>query len=156
VTISWNGPNNGGDWLTIVKPDAAPAVYNDYVDADRDDRSLELPTEPGDYELRYVQAGTKVIARAPIVITAASATIEAPTSVAPNGSFEVAWTGPNNRGDWLTIIAPAAAAAAFGSYADADRGSPKTLQAPAAPGDYELRYVLKGRKIIARRPITVR
>jgi Ca-activated chloride channel homolog len=156
ITIAWTGPNNRGDWLTVVKPDAAPAVYNDYVDADRDDRALDLPVEPGGYELRYVQGGSKVIARAPIVVTAASATLEAPATVAPGGSFEISWSGPNNRGDWLTIIAPTAAPSAYGSYADADRGSPKTLQAPAAAGDYELRYVLKGKKIIARRPIAVR
>jgi Ca-activated chloride channel family protein len=155
VEVAWTGPNYAGDWLTIVKPDAEDTAYNDYVDANRDDRRLELPVEPGGYELRYVQAGRKILARAPIAVSAATAEITAPSTVAAGASFDIAWTGPSYRGDWLTIIGPAEPVSAYGSYVDADRGSPAALTAPAAPGRYELRYVLKGKKVIAARPIEV-
>jgi Ca-activated chloride channel family protein len=116
---------------------------------------LELPVEPGAYEFRYVQGGTKVLARAPITVTAAAAEIAAPERVTAGASFDISWQGPNNRSDWLTIVAVGAAATAYGSYHDADRGSPAKLVAPAAAGAYELRYVLKGKKVIAARPIEV-
>jgi Ca-activated chloride channel homolog len=67
----------------------------------------------------------------------------------------VSWTGPNNRGDWLTIVPPGAVPASYASYVDAIRGSPKALTAPAAPGRYEVRYVLRGKRVIAARPIEV-
>jgi Ca-activated chloride channel family protein len=155
VEIAWTAPNNAGDWVTVVTLDADTRAYNDYIDANRDDRVLELPVEPGAYEFRYVQGGTKVLARAPITVTAAAAEIAAPERVTAGASFDISWQGPNNRSDWLTIVAVGAAATAYGSYHDADRGSPAKLVAPAAAGAYELRYVLKGKKVIAARPIEV-
>jgi len=155
VHITWAGPNNSGDWLTVVKPDAGVQSYNDYVDAGGSDRVLELPVEAGDYELRYVQAGKKILVRRPITVTAATAEITAPASVAAGATFEIAWVGPNNRSDWLTIIAPQAAVSAYGSYVDAPNGSPAKLTAPATAGRYELRYVLKGKKTIGTRAIEV-
>jgi Ca-activated chloride channel family protein len=153
--IGWTGPNDRSDWITVVTPDAPQTSYNDYIDASSGDRELELPVEPGDYEIRYVQNGRKILARAPIVVAPATAEITAPASVAAGASFKISWTGPNNRGDWLTIVAPDAAATSYASYVDADRGNPATLQAPPAAGTYELRYVLKNKKVIATRPIVV-
>jgi Ca-activated chloride channel family protein len=155
ITVAWTGPNYASDWLTVVKPDAVDSSYADYFDASRGDGTLDLPVEPGTYEVRYVQDGKKVLARVPITVSAATAALTAPASVAAGAPFEVSWTGPNNRGDWLTIVPPAAAATSYASYVDADRGSPKPLSAPAAPGRYEIRYVLRGTKVIATRPIDV-
>jgi Ca-activated chloride channel family protein len=155
IEIDWSGPNNPRDWVTVVTPGAVVSAYNDYIDANRPDRALELPVEPGEYEVRYVQEGAKILARAPLEVTAAKAEISAPTRVAAGQSFEISWIGPNNRADWLTIVAPGAAPTAYGSYYDADRGSPAMLRAPAQAGRYELRYVLKGKKIIAARPVEV-
>ena len=44
---------------------------------------------------------------------------------------------------------------AYASYVDAVTGSPISLSAAKEPGTYEIRYVLKGKKVIARRPIEV-
>ena len=155
IDVAWTGPGNPGDWITVVEPDDAAAAYNGYFDAKPDNRALTLPVEPGDYEVRYVQGGQKVIARAPIAVTPATAEIRAPQSVAAGGELETGWTGPSNRGDWLTIVRPEQGETEYGSYADADRGNPAKLRAPVDEGGYELRYVLQGRKIIARRAIAV-
>jgi Ca-activated chloride channel family protein len=154
--IRWQGPDSSGDWLTIIGPDAAASAYGSYVDANQGSPStLNAPIAPGNYELRYVQKGTTVLARRPIEVSAVSATLEAPDSVTAGAPFEIRWQGPNNRGDWITIIGTDAGASAYGSYVDADQGSPSTLTAPAAAGDYELRYVQKGTSVLARRPIRV-
>ena len=63
--------------------------------------------------------------------------------------------GPNNSGDWLTIVQPDAAVGAYGSYVDAPNGSPATLTAPTVAGSYELRYVQGGKRVIVRRAIRV-
>ena len=44
---------------------------------------------------------------------------------------------------------------AYLGYANARDGSPARLQLPAEPGAYEFRYVLLGKKVIARRQIEV-
>ena len=156
VDVSWTGPDGAGDWITVVKPDAATSTYNDYFEPTGSKRSLEMPVEPGAYELRYVQGGQKIIARKPITLKPATAEVTAPATAKIDEPFEISWSGPNNRGDWLTIVPPTEGAAAYRSYVDADGGSPAKLTAPSAPGTYEVRYVLKGKSVLARKTIEVR
>jgi Ca-activated chloride channel homolog len=154
--IEWQGPNNRSDWLTIIAPAAAPSVYASYVDAiNGSPARLNAPLEPGAYELRYVAGGREVLARTPIMVTAVTASIEAPESVVAGAQFEISWQGPNNHGDWLTIVKPDAAAQMYGSYADAPNGSPASLTAPTVAGDYQLRYVQDGKLVLVRRGIRV-
>lgn len=154
--IEWQGPGNNSDWLTIITPGAAASAYGSYVDAiNGSPARLNAPLEPGDYELRYVAAGREVLARTPITVTAVTASIDAPESVVAGAQFKIDWHGPNNSGDWLTIVQPDAGVEAYGSYVDALNGSPATLTAPTVAGSYELRYVQGGKQVIARRAIRV-
>jgi Ca-activated chloride channel family protein len=159
IVVAFTGPGYASDWVTVVQSDAVDSAYADYFDVragvTNGEDTLDLPVDPGSYEVRYVQDGKKVLARSPIAVGAATAELTAPASVAPGAAFEVTWTGPNNRGDWLTIVPREAAASAYASYVDADRGAPQTLRAPAAAGVYELRSVLRGKTVIATRPVTV-
>jgi Ca-activated chloride channel family protein len=155
IAITWTGPANPGDWITIVKPDVPYSAYGDYFDARPANNQLNVPLEPGDYELRYVLAGKRIIARAPIKVLPVTVTLQGPDSVAAGSSFEVGWNGPGNQSDWITIIAPDQPDTAYASYADALRGNPATLTASETPGDYELRYVLNGKQVLARIPIRV-
>ena len=85
-----------------------------------------------------------------------TATLTAPDSVAASSKVSVDWTGPNAKGDWLAIVKPDAPPKAYGGfYAYSRNGSPATINAPKDPGDYEIRYVLNGKRVVARRPITV-
>jgi Ca-activated chloride channel family protein len=155
IAVTWTGPANAGDWITIVRPDVPESAYNDYFDVATARNRLVVPLEPGDYELRYVLAGKSVIARAPIQVLPVAVTLKGPDSVDAGASFQVSWEGAGNDSDWVTIVAPDQPETAYGSYADAQNGNPATLTAPATPGSYELRYVLNGRKIVGRKPIEV-
>jgi hypothetical protein len=125
--------------------------------------SIVLPAEPGPYEIRYVGSSPRsVLASVPYQVTAITASIEGPASIAPDSRFDVAWTGPNKGGDFVTIVAADAAPRAYGSYVDARSGqtdktgrSVATLRAPAKSGRYELRYVQQGSQVIGTRPIEV-
>jgi Ca-activated chloride channel family protein len=130
-------------------------MYNDYFDAPTNKNQLYIPVEPGDYELRYVLGGKSIIARTPIKVLPASATLTAPASVKAGASFDVAWTGPNNPSDWITIVTPNRPESEYASYVDAPRPSPGKLTAPATAGSYEIRYVLNGKKVIDRKAIQV-
>ena len=155
--ISWTGPGGDRDWLTVVKPDARDGQYTDYKYMRKGNPLvLRMPLEPGDYELRYVQDGKKVIARQPITITAAQATISGPTPVKVGAPVSVEWTGPAESGDWLTITKPDERENRYTSYQyPAKKGNPLTLTAPLEPGAYEYRYVLNGKKVVARQAVTV-
>jgi Ca-activated chloride channel family protein len=98
-----------------------------------------------------------VLARAPITVTDVVATLDAPETVAASTTFDVTWTGPSYHADWITVVKPDQPAQGYASYVDlgAGKGSPIQLSAAAEPGKYEIRYVMKGKRVIARRSITV-
>jgi hypothetical protein len=80
VSIQWTGPNNKDDFLSLVKPDAPAHAYTTYTMTDRGNpATLAAPVEAGRYEIRYVAGRSKtVLARAPLDVTAAAATLKAP------------------------------------------------------------------------------
>jgi Ca-activated chloride channel homolog len=157
-SAEWTGPDNRGDYLTIVPPDAANDVFASYRET-KDGAALELtaPVKTGPHEVRYVTARSKaVLARALIEVLPMAATLDGPAQVTQGSAFQAAWTGPNNKGDYVTIVPKGAADSVFASYADTSTGSPLKLTAPIETGDAELRYVSgQGRTVLARRPITV-
>jgi hypothetical protein len=169
ITVKWSGPNGAGDYITVVGKGAPPTQYLDYKNTSEgrapvNPVSLVLPAEPGEYEIRYLRGTPRsVLASVPYEVSAVTATLEGPANVAPGAKFDIAWTGPNNRRDWVTIVAVDAAPRAYASYVDAPVGRVDgetgrrvaTLQAPAQPGRYELRYVQQGVRVIGRRAIEV-
>jgi Ca-activated chloride channel homolog len=82
--------------------------------------------------------------------------LSAPDSVPANTQFEVAWTGPNALGDFVTIVAKGATQWTNEHYFDTATGTPGHLVSPKDAGDYELWYVNGADRAIAtRRPIVV-
>ncbi len=143
-----NAPAGERNWLAIAPADAGDAVYVSwaYVQDEAGEVDLRVPDQPGALEVRYhlslPEGGTRVIGRSPVFTSrVASATLEAPAEVAAGSAFEVAWSGPDNARDYLTIVPVGAAEGSYQSYAYTDRGSPGTLTAPIEPGAYEVRYV---------------
>ena len=158
IDVSWSGPDNAGDYLTIVAVDAPEGTYLSwaYTRAGSPAR-LTAPGEPGAYELRYVTGQTdRTIARAPIAVVAADASVAPPAEVSANARFEVAWAGPDASRDYVTIVPAGAREGAYLSWAYTSRGNPAMLTAPAEAGTYEVRYVLgAGDRTLASAPITV-
>ena len=65
--VSWTGPNNPRDFVTMVKAGTREKTYDRYVYTDKG-ATLEFtaPDEPGDYEMRYATGtGYLTLARAP-------------------------------------------------------------------------------------------
>lgn len=157
--VAWTGPDNDGDYLTIVEVGAHEGAYTSYAYArEGSPVTLAAPVEPGAYEIRYVAGrGDATLASAPITVTAVSASLQAPASVATGERFEVGWEGPDNRNDYVTIVAAGAPEGAYLSYQYTRDGRPATLTAPTEPGAYEVRYVTGvGDRTLASVPITVR
>jgi len=146
VVVTWTGPGHGGDFISIDVADAAERTYGNYAYVDSaksNTATIRAPDAAGDYVLRYhLAASYRVIGSAPLRITPATASIAAPAQVVAGKVFEVSWKGPDNDGDFITIVVSGAAEHLYGgSNGYTRRGNPVRIEAPRAAGDYELRYL---------------
>lgn len=156
--VEWTGPNNPRDYVTIVRPAAPPTEYASYAET-RTGSPLELtaPLAPGDYEVRYVTEVSKsVLGRAPITVTPITATLTAPAEAVLGTTLEVTWTGPNNQGDYITVVAKGTPDGRYDNYTETRQGSPLTIRMPTEAGDAELRYMTgQQAQVLARRPLRI-
>ena len=153
LTVGWTGPDYDRDYISVGK---VGDNYDNYTyTSEGSPLELLMPTEPGDYELRY-QLGQdqEIIASQPISITAVKAQLVAPDSIAIGEELVVGWDGPDYARDYVGIAA--VGEDGYQSYAYTDSDNPVTIDLPETPGDYELRYFLgQGGTVIGVRPITV-
>ena len=156
--VHWTGPNGKGDYVTIVAKGTPQGQYGDY----RQTRNgspvkLRAPDALGEHEVRYIQGGSKrILASAPVRLTAIEATLDAPQEVPAGAEVSVDWTGPDNRGDYITIVEKGAPEGTYNRYRETRLGNPAKLQVPDAVGDYELRYVVgQSKRTLASRPVTL-
>lgn len=142
--VDWTGPDNQRDFITIVEVGAKEGAYADYAYTKNGATSdLNAPDAVGTYEIRYVlgQSDRTLVSRT-IEVTAISGALEAPDSVAAGAEFEVVWTGPNNTGDFITIVEVGAKEGAYADYAYTKNGTTAEITALDTVGTYEIRYVL--------------
>lgn len=143
IEVSWDGPLNQGDFVSIDPAGAPDHEYGAYVYADRGNpASLPAPDSAGPYEVRYHlgASGYAVIGSSPLTVSATSASVKVATPVVAGETFEVAFTGPNNENDFITIVPEGAAEREYGNWAATRLGSPAKLEAPKRAGRYEVRY----------------
>ncbi len=157
--VSWTGPDNQSDFVTIVPLGADEGNYGNYFYTSRGNPGeMTAPIETGNYEIRYLTGqGYKTLANIPITVTEVSASLEAAAEVAAGADFMVSWTGPDNRGDIITIVPLGASEGSYKGYFYTSRGNPGELTAPIETGNYEIRYLTgQGYKTLVSIPITVR
>ena len=155
--VSWKGPDNKGDYLTIVPADAKDGVDGNYVYT-RQGSPCELtaPVRPGSCEIRYRAATGEILGRASIEVTKVDATLKATEEIVAGAEFLVEWTGPNNKGDYITIVPKAAEEGSYKSYAYTGNGSPAKIRALSEAGEAEIRYVTGRHQItLASIPVTI-
>lgn len=164
MTIAWRGPATDGDYIDIV-PDGHTATSGEITYAytrDGNPAALTAPGKSAAYQVRYVQegpGGRKVLASSLLTVTVPPATLKANDTVVRGGKLKVEWTGPKRRGDYIDLVKKGHTAMSGElSYFYTDRESSSELTAPAAAGEYEIRYVLEapgGRQVLAIRPLRV-
>lgn len=158
LEVSWQGPAARDDFIAIARPDQPAGAFLQRAFV-REGNPLKVwtPSDPGDYELRYVAArGTKVLARAPLAVAAAAATVTPASPVNVAAWIEVKWTGPAREGDYVSVAATGQAPGAFLGRTPVRAGNPLKLRAPSDAGTFEVRYVLgRGNRLLAHAPVTV-
>lgn len=147
IRVRWNGPNHDWDSIAIARlqAPAGEAADSQYTNTGSP-VELRMPAAPGQYEIRYrfsdmVDSPQRIVARAPIRITPAQATLHVPAK-APAGSLvAIEFSGPTNRGDRIVVAAPGADDKAFINFARTPETGAAKLRLPGHPGTYEIRYV---------------
>lgn len=160
LEVGWQGAADALDFITIVPRDAAEGRYEAYAYARENPVKLQMPSQPGDYEIRYLAAAAPYPTRArqPITIVDVAAALGAPAAVRAGEEFVVEWTGPDNPGDFIGLVAADAAEGTYaGPYDYTSSGSPLRLRAPDVAGAYELRYMMGASpyRTLARLAVTV-
>jgi len=159
VAVPWQGPDGPGDMIAFA-PEGAPAhTYLGYTFTSfGQPAELTAPVDPGVYEVRYLSgAERRALASALVTVTPPEVTLDAPAEVAAGAAFAVAWTGPNGRGDYVTVVRAGAAEHEYMSLAFTSWGQELELTAPDQPGAYEVRYFSgAARRVLASVPLTVR
>ncbi|MES1263523.1 MAG: hypothetical protein ABUL69_04150, partial [Peristeroidobacter soli] len=158
--ISWTGPNNPRDFVTMVKAGTPEKTYERY-EYTSEGSTLEFtaPDVPGGYELRYATGREyNTLARASITVGAINGTVTGPAQVVAGENFKANWKGPDNPRNYITIVPKGAREGTYsGSYFyTTPQSNPGILLAPLVPGEYELRYSTAEKYLtIARAAVTV-
>ena len=138
--VKWTGPNNERDYVAYGNA-ARPYLGYEYTKAGSP-VELTAPDEPGQYELRYfLGAGDTIIGRRPITVGSVSASVTAPQSAAAGAKIRIAWQGPNNPRDFITIVKAGTPEKQYAAYEYSSKGSPVEMRAPNVAGEYEVRYL---------------
>jgi len=158
IEVSWTGPGYNGDFIGIGRVGKMEQPYLNYVYTNVGNPvDLQLPTEAGDYEIKYfVGQGEKVLVKAPICISAATAMIEGPEEASAGSTIEVSWTGPGYNGDFIGIGRVGKMEQPYSNYVYTNVGNPVDLQLPTEAGDYEIKYFVgQGEKVLVKVPICI-
>ena len=154
LEVAWQGPNATADFIATAR--RGEGVYATNVRVDTGNPvALRVPSQPGDYDLRYYLAdGRVVLAEQPLTVTPAIASLQAPETAVAGATIEVAWTGPAYRPDFIAVAEPGSNSHI--NHTLTREGSPLELVMPVEPGTYEIRYSMQqDREIIATRMIEV-
>ncbi len=156
--IDWTGPDTSGDYISLAAKGSGDKEYITYTYTNRGNpATLRTTDKPGGYEIRYIlsQSG-KVLARTQITVTPVSANLEVPASMPAGSKFKINWTGPDTKGDYISLAAKGSGDNKYITYTYTSRGNPATLRAPDKLGEYEIRYILSQSKtVLARSTVTL-
>lgn len=143
LQVSWTGPANDSDYLTVV-PEGAPDGYYDVysmVSSGQPLIEMRLKPTPGRYELRYMTPAGRVLGRQAFTAVQAQYSLAAPQTLKVAQSFQVTYKGPGQPGDYVTLVPEGAPETTYDQYFSAeDMQGTGTLRAPQTPGKYQLRY----------------
>lgn len=142
--VQWTGPDNATDYITIVPEGAPEGDWESYAYTGSGCPAvLQASLQPGVYEIRY---STEQVYPNPtlfsgtITVKATDYAVMVPTEVMAGATFSVGWVGPDNPGDYVTIVPAGAPEGSWDNYAYTNAGNPGTLTAPIEIGEYEVRY----------------
>ncbi len=160
VKITARGPVGSRHWVGFAPKGSPITAYLQYARPTAAVSGIELmpPSEPGEYELRYVlNERERIIASRPITVTASAASVSGPSTAMAGDTIKIKASGPEGSGHWIGFAPAGSDVTSYRDYMRPQGTTTEgTLMAPMEAGDYELRYVLnENEKIIATQPVKV-
>ena len=160
IEVTWDGPDNNNDYISVASPDQTPNKYTSYAYTKRGNPSkLKMPIEPGQYQLRYIAQGNpqRILAERDINVVAVNVVLDAPETAVLGTEIDVSYIGPDNQNDLVSIAAIGSKPGEYLTYQYTKRGNPVRLKVPEETGTYLVRYVAYGnpQKVLARRSLKV-
>jgi Ca-activated chloride channel family protein len=112
--------------------------------------------EPGEAEIRYLNGQDyETLVRIPLTLKAAQVTLSAPKTAEAGTKVNVKWTGPDHKGDFITIVPKGTPEKKWKKYASTRGGSPAAIMVEG-DGPHEIRYLAgQDYRTLARIPITI-
>ncbi|BBO80746.1 hypothetical protein DSCO28_13120 [Desulfosarcina ovata subsp. sediminis] len=157
--VSWQGPDNKQDYISIARLDQRSGSYVNYTYTSKGNPlKLRAPSDPGTYEIRYILGrGDRLLAKTSMQIKAVTASVQAPPSANVATEFEVSWQGPDNKQDYISIARLDQRSGSYVNYTYTSKGNPLKLRAPSDPGTYEIRYILgRGDRLLAKTSMQIK
>ena len=97
--MQWQGSNNPPDYITVARPEQEEVAYLQYTYTKTGSLlKLQMPSEPGNYESRYILGHNKRLAQIPITVQPVEAGVQTPEAANAADRIDVAWQGSINRG----------------------------------------------------------
>lgn len=163
VVVRLSPARSGGRleiWGPVTGPvgNINPGARLDSIEAAGGSVSINAPTQPGSYQLRYVAASGATLARRELEVAAVPVTLSVPQEMAAGLDTRIVWQGPADPRDMLRIVDPASSAVLSQAPADGTPGARNEtmLRAPERLGDYRLQYWSGARQSVLRSlPVTV-
>ena len=158
IEVTWEPTAAQGDFLTVVPAGTASGDYGPTQGVNEDMTvAFTLPADQGMYEIRYIHDDSDtVLGTDTLEITKPEVVLTGPEMVLIGEDFTIGWSPTINPGDVVTIVPVGADTGNYEGYVTVRDRSEGSLNAPADPGMYELRYILKvDNRTVATRPIEV-
>ncbi len=160
IEVRWTGPAGPRDVIAVARAGSGiDGSLQMAFPADGNPLKLRLPTAAGQYEVRYILgAADRILARQPIRVQDAKATLKGPAEAATSTRFEVQWEGPDSKEDRIMIGPPGDRRPPPKPIFEVktSEGRPANLVAPSVAGRYEVLYVTgDDNRILARLPLKV-
>ncbi|MBL4672877.1 MAG: hypothetical protein JKX81_11515 [Arenicella sp.] len=119
--------------------------------------TMTAPSDVGEYFVAYDMSSEKIVAQTSLKVLPIVAMVRGPKTVSPESEYPVHWHGPNYKGDSIyTYSTDGKDMREYRFLGKKKSTSPIVLQAPEKPGEYVLKYKIKGGKVIATHVFTVR
>ncbi|HAL71686.1 MAG TPA: hypothetical protein DCP71_07940 [Verrucomicrobiales bacterium] len=147
--LMFSGANGVGDQFIIIAPvDAPDSALPNLRDAIGKEATMAMiaPDLPGMYEARFTQRGADgqnvVCGRSkPFEVKVPQITLEVPATVTTSTPMTVKFKAPVQSNDWIGWVKAGAEDGDYRIYARPIASSDTVqMNAPAEPGDYEMRY----------------
>src|SRR3546814_504581 len=129
--VEWTGPDYARDHIAVGDPAKPDVAIHHTVTRTGSPLRLQLPGEPGTYEVRYVlgQSG-RVLGGRLIEVTPVQASIELAATAPAGSTLKIEWEGPGYPNDYLAVSEPGTRDKDYLNYTMASKGNPAPLLLP--------------------------